>query len=154
MRFHRSARTRRDKGVDPAPSSEEVELAEETDALVTGRLVDHLAARGRPIPPWAVLNRVGHLSFDELVDLAAGRTGRGRRNVAGTPFWAAAERRLAFQLLTHGWTVAGVHDAQIDILVPLELALIELADAEGLTAADALEMAGEMLTEYFVALDE
>jgi hypothetical protein len=138
----------------PASATEGAELAEEIDALVTGRLVDHLAARRQPIPPWAVLNRVAHLPFDEVVDVAAGRTGRRPRRDPATPFWTAAERRLAFQLLTGGWTVAGVHDAQIDILVPLELALIELADDEGLTAADALELAGEMLTDYFVALGE
>lgn len=157
MWFRRTARSRKDREPEllaPRARSEESELAEETDAFVTGRLTDHLADRGLPVPPWAVLNRTAHVSFHELVDIVAGRRGRRARAAPVAPSWASAERKLAFLLLTRGWTPAGVHEAQLDVLVPLELALIDLAEPQGMTTADALDTAAEMLTDYFATLGE
>jgi hypothetical protein len=50
--------------------------------------------------------------------------------------------------VTRGWDADGVHCAQMDALVPLELALVDLAEPQ-VTECDVLDMAVEMLADHF-----
>jgi hypothetical protein len=100
----------------PAPVGEGTEVGDEVAAFLAGRLVDHYAATGHPVPPWAVLNRVAHAERPELARLLMGRVA-----VA----WAGPERLIAAHLLTRAPTPEALGALQRDVLVPLELELIE-----------------------------
>jgi hypothetical protein len=56
-----SSRAWRDSGV-----------ADEVEACLAGRLVEHLTATRQPVPAWAVLNRLAHADRSELVRFVEG----------------------------------------------------------------------------------
>jgi hypothetical protein len=153
MRFKRNRRG----GVPGRPAEPGAEhqawrpcgVAEEAEAYLAGRYVDHLVADGQPVPPWAVLNRLAHADHDQLTRLVAGeeagRPAAPRRQTA----WAEAERFLAAHLLaTGGATPEGLARLQRDALVPLELALIQRGRTERLTSEDVLDAGSAALDSH------
>jgi hypothetical protein len=124
-------------------------VADEVEAFLMGRLVDHLAARGRPVPAWAVLNRLAHADSGELRSLVDG-TGGGWGG--GSPLvqvpWASAERFIAGNLLARATTPAALATIQGTTLMPLELRLIERSKVEKLTIDQVFEAGAEALETF------
>ena len=123
-------------------------VAGEVEAFLAGRLVEHLLATGRPVPAWSVLNRLAHGAFEDVTELAepgdefvAVRDGRE----AG---WRRGQRALAAHLVASPATPGDVADAQLEVLVPLELRLIKRSRFETITSRRVLEMAVEGLSAY------
>jgi hypothetical protein len=111
----------------------EAALSGETEAFLEGRIVEHLAAAGRTVPTWAVLNKLAHANPEEIADLAE-RNGRpGNAPEPGEPAWQAAQRSLASRLLASGATPDQITRIQQAVLVPLELR--RRAKPAGCTAA-------------------
>ncbi len=124
-------------------------VADEVEAFLMGRLVDHLAARGQPVPAWAVLNRLAHADSGELRSLIDG-TGGGWGG--GSPLvqvpWASAERSMAGNLLARVSTPEALATIQGTTLMPLELRLIERSKVEKLTVDEVLEAGAEALDTF------
>jgi hypothetical protein len=124
-------------------------VADEVEAFLQGRLVDHLAARGQPVPAWAVLNRLAHADSGELRSLVDG-TGGGWGG--GSPLvqvpWASAERLIAKNLLARASTPEALATIQGTTLMPLELRLIERSKVEKLTVDQVLEAGAEALDTF------
>jgi hypothetical protein len=124
-------------------------VADEVEAFLMGRLVDHLAARGRPVPAWAVLNRLAHADSGELRSLVDG-TGGGWGG--GSPLvqvpWASAERSMAGSLLARAPTPEALATIQGTTLMPLELQLIEGSKVEKLTVDQVFEAGAEALETF------
>lgn len=120
----------------------------EVEAFLTGRLIEHRVATGRPVPAWAVLNRLAHGALEDVIELAhsgdevmAARDGRE----AG---WQRGQRALAAHLVASTATPGDVVDVQWEVLVPLELWLIERSRSETITSRRILEIAVETLVAY------
>lgn len=124
-------------------------VGEELEAFVNGRLVDHLLAVGRPVPAWAVLNRLSHASVDDLIALAAadssGVAGDAR---PGEPAWLCAQRSLAAELVTGAARPDDITGVQQAVLVPLELWLIQRSRSEALSARRVIELASAVLADH------
>lgn len=124
-------------------------VADEVEAFLMGRLVDHLAARSRPVPAWAVLNRLAHADSGELRSLVDG-TGGGWGG--GPPLiqvpWASAERFIAGNLLARATTPEALATIQGTTLMPLELRLIERSKVEKLTIDQVFEAGAEALETF------
>jgi hypothetical protein len=83
----------------------ESDVADEVEAFLMGRLVDHLAARSRPVPAWAVLNRLAHADSEELRSLVEGTgTGWGGGPSLLQVPWDSAERFIAGNFLARATT--------------------------------------------------
>lgn len=124
-------------------------LADEVDAFLRGRLVQHLVAARRPVPAWTVLNTVAHSTWADLVDLAAEGVGSSDRDTAAVrggvvPVWQSGPRQLAAMLLACG-SIGEVARLQRTVLVPLELWLIGRAAVETITARRAVEITSDAL---------
>lgn len=119
-------------------------VADEIEAFLAGRLVDHLAARSAPVPAWAALNRLAHANRAELRALA---DGGGCPLLAVVP-WATTERTIAGSLLARAPTAEALGRIQRCALVPLELRLVERSRAAGLTAEQVLEAGAEALDTF------
>jgi hypothetical protein len=118
-------------------------LADEIEAYLHGRVVDHLLVVGCQIPPWAAVNRLAHASRDELVRLVGGAQAPAFAP-RGRVVWAEPERFLAGRLLRDGnGTNGGVRSVQSTVLVPLELSFIGGATpcASWTEALDAVDRA-------------
>lgn len=155
MRYFRRLRPRdrSDESSAPAPDARGWAYAgvgDEVEAYLAGRYVDHLVQRKRPVPAWAVVNRLAHATRDELARVVDGSvTSRGSpasRRVA----WEESERFLAGTLLARTDGADDLAALQFTSLVPLELALIETVrherlDAEQVLAASAEALDGSLL---------
>jgi hypothetical protein len=113
-------------------------LADEVEAYLAGRYVDHLTAQGHPVPVWSVLNRLAHADHATLVRVVEGNPG----DTTHKPHpWGVPERFIAARLVaTRGATPEGLDAVQQAVLVPLELSLIERARYDKLTPDVILEM--------------
>ena len=121
-------------------------LADEVEAYLAGRYVDHLTAQGRPVPVWSVLNRLAHADHPELVRVVEGNPGD---RISKTHPWAVAERFIAARLVaTRGATPEGLDAVQQMVLVPLELSLVERARHDKLTPDAILEMSVRALDSH------
>lgn len=121
-------------------------LADEIEAILAGRLADLYAGAGRPLPSWAALNRLAHASRDELLHVVEGeRMPSYLHPSVRTPEWKVTERFVAGRLLARARTPEDLAAIQREALVPVELALIELAKVERLTPEAAVEAAAEVL---------
>lgn len=144
MRFpHFGQRGRPDGDGDERASPDEWRysgLADEVEAFLAGRYVDHLATRRQPVPPWAVINRLAHADRTELVNLVAGMGPDGIPVPrAVQPQWEESERFVAAHLLATSGSPEAIRRVQRTTLIPLELALIERVKTERLTAEQVLE---------------
>ncbi|HEX6425668.1 MAG TPA: hypothetical protein VFZ79_19420 [Acidimicrobiales bacterium] len=123
-------------------------VAEEVEAFLAGRLVDHMAAQHRPVPPWTALNRLAHADHAVIAGLVAG-AGLERTAYSGAVHpWAMSERFAAAQFLARAGTPAQLLDLQRSTLVPLELDLVERARRERLTPEQVLDAAVDALDSY------
>jgi hypothetical protein len=124
-------------------------LAEEAEAFLAGRLVNHLTAGRQPVPAWAALNRLAHADRSDLVRLVAGgSTGPTALSNSGHASWAAAERFVAGHLLARARTAEELEHVQRTALVPLELVLIEQTKFRRITPDDVLELGAEAVEGF------
>jgi hypothetical protein len=127
----------------------ELDVADEVEAFLTGRLVDHLSARRQLVPAWAVLNRLAHADSRELQALVEGTgTGWGGGPSLVQVPWASAERLIAGNLLARATTPRALATIQGTTLMPLELRLIERSKVEKLNVDQVLEAGAEALDTY------
>jgi hypothetical protein len=146
MRFPRFLHRREREAATSGPGPElqnwaHLGIAEEVEEYLAGRYVDFLAGRGRPVPAWAVVNRLAHATRDEMARVVEGDLGpdpRTKRHVA----WEESERFIAARLLACTSGSDDLAALQRDTLIPLELALIlryrtDRLDAEQVLAASA-----------------
>jgi hypothetical protein len=124
-------------------------LADEVEAFLAGRLVEHLCATRRPVPAWAVLNRLAHADRSELVQFVEGANVDWTVHPSsGQPYWAPAERFVTGHLLARARTPEDLGPLQRAALVPLELGLIEQTKVERLTADEILELGAEAVDSF------
>ncbi|HET6950441.1 MAG TPA: hypothetical protein VFI47_08700 [Acidimicrobiales bacterium] len=155
--FHRRGRPREGEEpqprIPPAPADSSSDplgelVVGEVEAFLTGRLVEHLLATGRPVPAWAALNRLAHGALEDVIELAQPgdevMAGRDRREAG----WQRGQRALAAHLVASTATPGDVVDVQWEVLVPLELWLIERSRSETITSRRILEIAVETLVAY------
>jgi hypothetical protein len=132
----------------PLPPGQAAAPGDESEAFVHGRLVEFLLAAGRPVPAWAVLNRLAHASLDELSELAAAGGPAAGEPPAGEPAWLRAQRSLAAALVAGATRPADLVSFQRAVLVPLELWVIERSRSEAVTSRHVIELAAEALSDY------
>lgn len=155
--FHRRGRPRDGKEpqprIPPVPADSSFDplgelVVGEVEAFLTGRLVEHLLTTGRPVPAWAVLNRLAHGALEDVIELAQPgdevMAGRDRREPGGQ----RGQRALAAHLVASTATPGDVMDVQWEVIVPLELWLIERSRSETITSRRILEIAVETLVAY------
>jgi hypothetical protein len=150
------AQTRPKRPSKPLPSRGE-QLADEVEAFLSGRLVDHFDDLGREAPPWARLSRLAHATVPELIALlkqGPGRAGSESQHPwsdgSMAREWEAAERVLAMRLLTSGPDPADVRRAQREALLPLELRLMEQAKVQPLAIDEVIEAASDALDQHLL----
>lgn len=107
---------------DPDPADpREARLVDECTAFLTGGYPWMLLHEGNPVPAWAWVNLLAHASEPVLTALTAG----GWPRVRAPEVWKSAVSRLAGQCLDLAARLdVELHDLQVTVLVPLELALI------------------------------
>jgi hypothetical protein len=135
--------------LSPLSPDQAAALGDEVEAFVQGCLVNYLLAVGRPVPAWAVLNRLAHGSVDDLTEFAA--TGSGKligESEPGEPTWLRAQRSLAAALVTGATRPDDIVGFQRAVLVPLELWFIQRARSEAITSRRVLELASEALADH------
>jgi hypothetical protein len=138
-----------DDGTDLSRGWRDSGLAEEAEAFLAGRLVNHLTAGRQPVPAWAALNRLAHADRSDLVRLVAGgSTGPAAPSNSGHASWAAAERFVAGHLLARARTGKELEHLQSATLVPLELVLIEQTKFRRITPDDVLELGAEAVEGF------
>jgi hypothetical protein len=144
--FHRHGESGEDDSQPPeAHPRWEAALAGETEAFLEGRIVEHLVAAGRPVPTWAVLNKLAHASPTELADLVETDGIPGNTPQPREPVCRAAQRSLACRLLAGGALPDEITRIQQTVLVPLELWLIERSELETVTLRQAVSAASDAL---------
>lgn len=126
-------------------------LADEVEAFLAGRLVNHLTASLQPMPAWAVLNRLAHADHSDLLRLVEGAADCMAPPSSGQADWVAAERFVAAHLLARARTPDDLGRLQRAALVPLELVLIELTKIDPLTADEVLQLGAEAVDSYYPA---
>jgi hypothetical protein len=151
MRFRRKRKRR--PGAEQAPAADRAwkdsGLADEVEAFLGGRFVDHLAKHGQPVPVWAVINRLAHADHAELVHLVDGDLLDARYGAPKPHAWAVHERFIAANVLvTRGRTPEGLREIQRGVLVPLELRLIEDTRHEKMTAEQVLDAGARALESF------
>ena len=124
-------------------------LADEVEAFLAGRLVNHLTASRQPMPAWAVLNRLAHADHSDLLRLVEGAADWIAHPSSGQAYWVAAERFVAAHLLARARTPDDLGRLQRAALVPLELVLIELTKIDPLTADEVLQLGAEAVDSYY-----
>jgi hypothetical protein len=134
----------RGAAVSPDAASD---LGDEVEAFLHGRLVDHLVAAGRPVPAWAVLNRLAHATTEELTELAANGGAAIGESPPGEPAWLRAQRSLAAALVTGATAPDDIKRFQRAVLVPLELWVIQRSRFEAITSRRVIELASETLAD-------
>jgi hypothetical protein len=128
----------------PHPSWEAA-LSGEAEAFLEGRLVEHLVAAGRPVPAWAVLNKLAHASPQELADLIMLHGRSHSEAEAGAPTWLAAQKSLAARLVRNTPVPDEITDPQHQRLIPLELWLIERSKTQTVTPRQVISAASDAL---------
>ena len=120
--------------------------ADEVEAFLAGRLVDHLSALDVDVPAWAALNRLAHADRSELQAVVNGTAESwGTCPLLTQPPWAASERALVRVLLARAPSAEALAEVQRTTLVPLELGLIDRCRAYGMTAEQVLASAAGAL---------
>jgi hypothetical protein len=107
----------------PAQSAEQAamdDVGSECDLFLAGRYGEHLRCAGRPVPSWAWVNRLAHVSMSELRAIADGSS-----DGSAPPAWARTARFLAAEILQRVDNDDELKALQRDVLVPLELDLAE-----------------------------
>lgn len=100
-------------------------LADETEAYLSGRLVEYYLERGIEVPAWAWLNAVAHRNDAQLAAMVL--AGRPERVPLELGRWYDARLTLAVVVLDIArYSREDVTELQQDALIPLE---IELAGA-------------------------
>jgi hypothetical protein len=139
-RFHRRSEDSDREEPEPLPAHPawETALSAETEAFLEGRLVEHLVAAGRPVPAWAVLNKLAHATAQDLAALVDTNGGPRHTPDGRTPAWLAAQTSLASRLLRAAAAPDQITQLQHRRLIPLELSLIERSRTETITQRQAL----------------
>ena len=147
--FHRR-NTPGEKEPEPLPAhpSWETALSAEAEAFLEGRLVEHLAEAGRPVPAWAVLNKLAHANATELADLI--KTGPGPGSGRGPrprkPAWANAQQTsLASRLVDKTAAPDEITHLQHVRLIPLELWFIERSKTTTVTPRQVINATTDAL---------
>jgi hypothetical protein len=121
---------------------------DEAEAFVQGRLVEHLRGAGRPVPAWAVLNKLAHAGVDELTELAAAGGAAHGEASPDEPAWLGAQRSLAAELIAGHAGPEDVVAVQRAVLVPLELWVIQRSRHEAVSSRRVMEVAMATLSDY------
>lgn len=129
----------------PAHPSWGMALSAETEAFLNGQLVEQLAAAGRPVPAWAVLNKLAHASAQELADMGASCPDPGPHPEASTPAWSKAQASLASCLLRTAGAPEEVTRVQHARLIPLELWFIERSKTRTITTREVIKAASDVI---------
>jgi hypothetical protein len=111
---------------EATPSSAGKELAEESEAFLSGRLAELLGSRHKPVEAWAWLNQVAHAEPEQLEALAAGAhwARLGLRSRLRSRRWRWAVAQIASDLLSLARErPRALRHLQARALVPLELEL-------------------------------
>jgi hypothetical protein len=138
-----------DDGLGSSRAWRDSGLADEVEAFLAGRLVDHLTAAGQRVPAWAVLNRLAHADRPDLVRFVEGANiGWVVHPSSGQASWVPAERFVAGHLLVRALTPEQLGRLQRAALVPLELGLIERTKIERLSADEVLELAAKAVDSF------
>ena len=112
----------RPKGPVSATSVAAAVLAEETEAFLSGRLVEHYLERGIEVPAWAWLNAVAHRSDAQLAAMVM--AGRPERVPRALERWYDARLTLAVVVLDLArYSHEDITNLQHDALIPLEIHL-------------------------------
>jgi hypothetical protein len=140
----------------PPPSRGE-QLADEVEAFLAGRLVEHFDELGREVPSWARVSRLAHATIPELIALLkegppeAGPESLHTSSDGSTARdWQAAERVLAMRLLTSGPDPADVRRTQREALLPLESRLMEHAKVQPLSIDEVIQAASDALDQHLL----
>jgi hypothetical protein len=113
-------------------------LSAETEAFLSGRMAEHLAAAGRPVPAWAVLNKLAHATAPELAEM----TGPSPDDPgSAAPWWSPAQAHLAACLLDRGAAPDDIGHIQRTQLIPLELSFIEHSKTRPVTSREVISAA-------------
>jgi hypothetical protein len=139
---HPAARARRSPSLGAGGSS----LGDETEAWLNGELAALRGADRECLSPWMLVNRLAHADLDVVRDVARGEAPPVPPTFGGYPTWAAAERSLAQDLFHEGVRPEQVTALQRGVLVPLELRLIEQAEAAPLTLGQVVAAVSKALT--------
>jgi hypothetical protein len=123
----------------------EAALSAETEAFLQGRLVEHLAAAGRPVPAWAIVNKLAHASRHDLAELVDATASTDRQRDVRPPAWRVTQARLASRLVRTSAEPNETSKLQRQLLIPLELSLIERSKTEILTPRQAIAAAADAL---------
>jgi hypothetical protein len=124
-------------------------LADEVEAFLAGRLVDHMIVARQPVPAWAVLNRLAHADRSDLVRFVEGANVDWVVHPSSRqPYWVASERFVAGHLLALAGTPDDLGRLQRATLVPLELRLVERTKVDQLTADEVLELGADAVDSF------
>lgn len=129
----------------PSHPSWETALSAEAEAFLEGRLVEHLAAAGRPVPAWAVVNKLAHASAHDLAELVDANGDPSREPETRKPAWLAAQAWLASRLMRTAAAPDDITKLQQQRLIPLESWLIERSKTETVTSRQAITAASDVL---------
>ena len=125
-------------------------MADELEAFLAGRLVDHMTANHQPVAAWAVLNRLAHADRSDLVGFVEGATVDWVVHPSSRqPYWVASERFVAGHVLALARTPEDLGHLQRAALVPLELGLIERTKIDQLTADQVLELGAKAVDSFY-----
>lgn len=146
LHFHRRERPGEEESrpLTPHPSWEEA-LSGEAEAFLEGRLVEHLIAAGRPVPAWAVLNKLAHASPQELADLIMIHGRSASEPEVEEPTWLAAQKSLAARLVSNAPVPDEITYLQHQRLIPLESWLIERSKTQTVTPRQVITAASDAL---------
>lgn len=93
------------------------QLVDESEAFLTGHLVERLVSHDETVPPWAWMNLLAHGTQAELA--AASRSREPHPLIT----WRSVRSRLATEVLDIAPCRGGLAQLQRDLLIPLELEL-------------------------------
>ena len=97
-------------------------LANETEAYLSGRLVEYYLERGTVVPAWAWLNAVAHRNDAQLAAMVM--AGRPERVPLEMGRWYDARLTLAVVVLDIArYSHEDISELQQEALIPLEIAL-------------------------------
>lgn len=138
----------------PEPAAESLHpsraenLGDEVEAVVAGRLVEHLVAERRAVPPWAALNRMAHGDLEQLRAVLTEPDDAGAPSGDWVRPWVVSERVLTFRLLCAAHDADELRVLQQMVLVPFEWSLIERYKTAPITVRDVFQAATEALTRH------
>lgn len=147
-RRHRAVRRGRAAADDPVqPGDDAMNVADECEAFLWGRLVEWLIDEGRPIPTWAWLNKLAHATAEEIEAVAEGEVAYSATREFDD--WNQAVTVVAGDLIEQ---VDGdeslLGNVQRTLLVPFELAAMQSGTSFPMTPALLVSISRAVLRRH------